>query len=85
MTLDATVNPKAVRKSLRRAGVRVGLSLNPHQLRHWYATKLVKEGTPPNVVQRLMRHKDIRVTFKVYAQVAQSDLTSVVDDLGNFS
>lgn len=80
--LEVPVNPKAVRKSLSRAGKRVGLDLNPHQLRHWYATTLVNRGTPPNVVQRLMRHKDIRVTFKVYAQVAQADLTTVVDDLG---
>lgn len=84
-SLDGSVNPKAVRKSLARAGKRVGVPLNPHQLRHWYATTLVRRGTPPNVVQQLMRHRDIRVTFKVYAQVAQGDLTSVVEDLGTFS
>lgn len=85
LSLDSTVNPKAVRKSLARAGRRVGVPLNPHQLRHWYATTLVKRGTPPNLVQQLMRHRDLRVTFKVYAQVAQGDLTAVVDDLGRFS
>lgn len=84
-SLDTEVNPKAVRKSLARAGKRVGVPLNPHQLRHWYATTLVKRGTPPNLVQQLMRHRDIRVTFKVYAQVAQGDLTAVVDDLGRLS
>jgi integrase len=82
--LSEPVNPKAVRKSLARAGTRVGIHLNPHQLRHWYATTLVRQGVPPNVVQRLMRHADIRVTFRVYAQVSQGDLTSVVDELGLF-
>jgi len=83
--LGSPANPKAVRKSLARAGGRVGIKLNPHQLRHWYATTLVRQGVSPHVVQRLMRHADIRVTFRVYAQVAQADLTAAIDDLGTFA
>lgn len=76
-------SPKAVRKALASAGRRVGIRLNPHQLRHWYATTLVRQGVNPSVVQRLMRHADIRVTFRVYSQVAQGDLTSAIDGLGS--
>lgn len=75
-------SPKALRKSLSRAGERCGIRLNPHQLRHWCATSLVKRGTDPSVVQRLMRHKDIRITFKVYNQVNQEDLLSNIRDFG---
>lgn len=82
--LTQVANPKAVRKSLARAGRRVGVDLNPHQLRHWYATTLVKKGLSPSVVQRLLRHKNIAMTFKVYTQVAQADLTSAVGDLGQW-
>lgn len=76
------VSVKAVRKSLLNAGKRVGVHLNPHMLRHWYATTLVKRGTPPHLVQRLMRHKNIRTTFSVYTQVARHDLYDVVRHLG---
>ena len=39
--LTETVKPDAVRESLRRGGVGVGIGLNPHMLRHWYATTLL--------------------------------------------
>lgn len=82
VALDSTVKVKAVRKALGSAGKRAGVHVNPHMLRHWYATELVKRGHPPNVVQRLLRHRDIKVTFRVYAQVAQGDLEDVVRGLG---
>lgn len=80
--LDDVASPKAVRKSLDRAGKRVGIELNPHMLRSWYCNTLIKEGHPPNVVQHLMRHKNIRVTFTHYAQAAKNDLADAVENLG---
>jgi integrase len=61
-------HPAAVRESLRRAGHKVGLHLNPHQLRHWYATTLLSRGVPLIVVSRQMRHSDPSVTLRTYAQ-----------------
>lgn len=81
-TLTEVGNPKAVRKALANAGKRVGIHLNPHQLRHWYATTLVRAGNNPSVVQRLLRHKDIRVTFRVYNQVRSIDLEDAIDEMG---
>lgn len=77
------VSPKAVRKALLNAGKRVGIQLNPHQLRTWYCNRLIAQGLPPHVVQRLMRHKNIRVTFTHYAQAADRDLARAVEGLGD--
>lgn len=69
-----TVKPDAVRESLRRAGSKVGIHLNPHQLRHWYATTLLDRGAPVSLVSRAMRHSDPSVTLRTYAQVRDGDV-----------
>lgn len=79
-TLEGTVRPTNVRESLRRAGKRVGVALNPHQLRHWYATHLLSNGVPLVVVSRQMRHSDVTTTLRTYAQF--NDSTEVHRALG---
>lgn len=68
LTLTETTKPDVVRESLRRAGTKVGIKLNPHQLRHWYATTMLQRGVPLVVVQQQMRHSDIAVTLRTYSQ-----------------
>lgn len=55
-----------------------GLGINPHMLRHWYATDMIKRGISPEVVRRQMRHKKIETTMKVYVQVNTKDLEESV-------
>ena len=43
---------------MRRAGVKG----TAHQLRHWYATELLRSGTDIRVVQTLMRHASLATT-----------------------
>jgi integrase len=80
--LTDPVSPKAVRKALANAGKRVGIHLNPHQLRTWYCNHLIAQGLPPHVVQKLMRHANVKVTFTHYAKAAAGDLERAVDGLG---
>lgn len=68
LSLDSTAKPDAVRESLRRAGSKVGVRLNPHLMRHWYATTLIARGVPLNVVSEQMRHSDVAVTLRTYSQ-----------------
>lgn len=68
LSLDTTAKPDAVRESLRRAGAKVGIRLNPHLLRHWYATTLISRGVALNVVAEQMRHSDVSVTLRTYSQ-----------------
>jgi integrase len=72
-----TAQPASIRESLRRAGHKVGIHLSPHQLRHWYATTLLSRGVPLITVSRQMRHSDVSVTLRTYAQA--DDARSIHD------
>lgn len=82
--LTGPVSPKAVRKALLNAGKRVGVHLNPHQLRHFYCMTLIGKGLPPHIVQKLMRHANVKVTFTHYARAQAGDLEKAINDLGCF-
>jgi site-specific recombinase XerD len=45
----------------------------PHQLRHTFASEMVRLGTPLPVLMRLLGHTDIRMTLR-YVTVTQLDL-----------
>lgn len=51
-----------------------GKSINPHMLRHWYATDMIRRGVNPEVVRRQMRHKNVSTTLKIYTQVRQDEI-----------
>lgn len=71
----------AVREAMRRSGLKVGIHLAPHMLRHWYATQLVSNGVNPEIARRQMRHSDLKTTLGYYAQVSKNELAGVVEDL----
>jgi integrase/recombinase XerD len=58
---------------LRSACARAGVDARPHQLRHRYATALVRAGVPLTTVAVLMRHTSMRTTAQ-YVQVVAADL-----------
>ena len=82
--LSEPVSPKAVRKATLNAGRRLGIHLNPHQLRTWYCNHLINLGHPPHIVQKLMRHANVKVTFTHYARAHAGDLERAVGGLGEF-
>ena len=51
-----------------------GKTVNPHMLRHWYATDMIRRGVNPEVVRRQMRHKNVSVTLKIYTQVRSEEV-----------
>lgn len=77
--LETTAKPDGVRESLRRSGRRVGIALNPHLLRHWYATTLLARGIPLAQVSRRMRHSDVSTTLRTYSQFNDADIRSIFD------
>lgn len=48
--------------------------VNPHMLRHWYATDMIRRGVSPEVVRRQMRHKNVSVTLQIYTQVKNEEI-----------
>ncbi|MFF8482905.1 tyrosine-type recombinase/integrase [Streptomyces antibioticus] len=62
----------------RKAKKELGIELNPHALRHLFATNLVKLGAPPEVLRRQMRHHDVAVSLRYYVQTTEDDISSVM-------
>ena len=58
-----------------------GRRLTFHGLRKYTATALIESGTDLGVVQRVMRHSDIRLTMRCYNDVLDSRLGEAVDRL----
>lgn len=56
------------------------VKINPHMLRHWFATDMVKRNVPANVIMKQMRHKTINTTMQIYAQVNNNDFVDALPD-----
>ena len=65
----------ALRKALVKAARQAGCSVHPrvHQLRHTYATEMLRLGVSLTAVKELLGHKDIRMTMR-YILIVQDDL-----------
>ena len=50
------------------------IHINPHMLRHWFATDMIRRGVNPEVVRRQMRHKNVSITLKIYTQVKNEEV-----------
>ena len=48
---------------------RIKKSIHPHQLRHSYATHMINNGAPLEVIQSLLGHEKSETT-KIYAQLS---------------
>lgn len=73
------VNHATVYRAVKRAAKReLGIELNPHALRHLFATELVRAGVSPEVLRRQMRHHDVAVSLRFYVQTTESDITEGV-------
>lgn len=55
-----------------------GKGVNPHMLRHWYATDMIQRGVNPEVVRRQMRHKNVSTTLRIYTQVRSEEIEASV-------
>lgn len=52
--------------------------INPHMLRHWFATDMIRRGINPEIARRQLRHKNIEITMKIYVQVCDQELEMAV-------
>ncbi len=62
--------------SLSKKGSQI--HINPHMLRHWFATDMTRRGVNPETVRRQMRHSNINTTMRIYVQVNSYDLEQSV-------
>jgi len=74
-TATGHMNIHNLEKTLRRACVRAGVRpFTPHQLRHLYATHMLKNGAKLEIVSRILGHAGVGVTADIYRHVATAEL-----------
>lgn len=69
---------RALKKALRKANIKTPGSC--HTFRHSFATHLLEEGVPINVVQELLGHSDVKTTM-IYMHVLKSTFKAVSSPL----
>lgn len=62
-----------------------GRTVDLHALRHTFDTNLLRSDVPPFIAQRLMRHSDIRLTTRVYADDSQLPTAHALSKLPSLS
>jgi len=74
-TSTGHMNIHNLEKTLRRACLRAGVRpFTPHQLRHLYATHMLRGGAKLEVVARILGHASVGVTADIYRHVAMAEL-----------
>jgi integrase/recombinase XerD len=66
-------------KRLRR---RTGIEFDPHWWRHSYATRLLRAGTPVEVVSKLLGHVCITTTIDTYGHLTAEDARQALQAAG---
>jgi len=62
---------RALWSNIRRIGATLGLTVRPHLLRHAFATRLMRKGTPGEVIQKALGHASYRTTQRyIHADVS---------------
>jgi len=63
----------AVDRLVRRLRDRTGVRFTPHELRHTYATELLRQGVAVEVVQKLLGHASVSTTIDTYSHLDIED------------
>lgn len=67
-----------------RLGRRTGIEFEFHQLRHTYATDLLRRGVSVEVVSKLLGHRHSTTTLDTYAHLSDADTRRQLDAVGFF-
>jgi integrase len=73
---------KSIKRGIKAAAKAAGLAdVSPHVLRHSVAVWLIEGGASFEEVAQLLRHSDVRLTYKVYARYSPTYLRKLTADL----
>ena len=77
---DAPMNTRKAYDIVRKRGARAGLSkpLNPHALRHSFATHLLSSGSDLRILQELLGHQSLVATQK-YTHMSMAGLSQMME------
>ena len=74
-TSTGHMNIHNLEKTLKRMCKRLGVRpFTPHQLRHLYATTMLRDGAKLEIVSRILGHAGVGVTADIYRHVAMAEV-----------
>jgi integrase len=80
------IHPDVFSRRFQRLTVRLGMvGIRLHDLRHWYATELLKAGVHPKVVSEALGHSSVAFTMDVYSHLLptmQEQASAAIEALG---
>ena len=83
---EQAVHVRTLQEILKSATKKAGIKkrVHPHTLRHSFATHLIEEGNPLQVVQSLLGHKSADTTM-IYVHLVNPSMVKVKSPLDNLS
>jgi integrase/recombinase XerD len=75
----------AVHDLVRRLRQQTGIGFDPHWFRHTYATRMLRENVPIEVVSKLLGHASLTTTVNTYAHISSDDARRALADAGWFA
>ena len=75
----------AVYDLVRRLRRRTGVDFDPHWYRHSFATRLLRAGTPVEVVSKLLGHASVTTTLNIYGHLSVEDARRALEKAGWFT
>lgn len=59
-----------------------GVDASPHDMRHTFAFRLIRNGADPKIVQELLGHSDLSTTMNVYYNLSDDELWQAYEEYG---
>jgi integrase len=85
-THDTFIRARYVHSTFHRVSKHAGLPpVHPHMLRHSWATRMLKMGSPLNYVSRSLGHHSVAFTAQIYASAHPDSRHADVDRLANLT
>ncbi|HYB19117.1 MAG TPA: site-specific integrase [Streptosporangiaceae bacterium] len=75
----------AVYDLVSRLQAKTGIDFDPHWFRHSMATRLLRDGTPVEVVSKLLGHSSVTVTLATYGHLTAEDARAALAKAGWFT
>jgi integrase len=67
-------NIRTLEKTFRRMCKKLGIKpITPHMLRHYFATRALKNGARIEVISRLLGHSSVAITDQIYVHIGEQE------------
>lgn len=76
--------PRTHRQYHKRLMGKIGINyINPHGLRHTFATRAIRHGVDPKTVSAILGHSNSNITLNIYTSVTDDMLRNGIDKMNN--